>query len=108
MKWCRDIYVSDSVADKKRKILHNLKHNKLQINVCVITLPVAPGGIMEIYPAYVLLQQIYKKQDICVIGIAADMQEAYGLAEKIVMDCYDKTGTFDIEKFINERQDIRS
>ena len=108
MKWCKDIYVSDSVADKKKKILHNLKHNKLQINVYVITLPLSEGGIMEIYPAYVLLQNIYKKQNIYVIGIASDRTEANELVERIIMDCYMKTGGLDIEKFIYERQGCRS
>ncbi len=108
MKWCKDIYVSDSVAHKKRKILHNLKRNKLQINVYVITLPLVEGGLMEIYPAYILLQNIYKKQDIYVIGLASDKNEAVELVSKITMDCYEKTGGFDVKKYINERQGCRT
>ena len=104
MKWCRDIYVGDSVAGKKRKILHNLKHDRLQINVYVITLPLSEAGIMEIYPSYVFLQKIYKKQDIYVIGLASDRWEAYELAEKIVMDCYKATGAFNIKQYIYGRQ----
>lgn len=104
MKWCKDIYVSDSVADKKRKILHNLKRGKLQINVYVITLPLTEGGIMEIYPAYIFLQKIYKKQNIYIIGLASDKNEAYDLAGRIIMECYSNTGGFDIRKYYHERQ----
>lgn len=104
MEWSKDIYVSDSVADKKRKILNNLKKNKLQINVYVITLPIVEGGIMEIYPSFIFLQDIYKRQDIYVIGLASSMDEAYELVDQIVMDCYNETGDFNVKKYIGERQ----
>lgn len=104
MKWCRDVYVTESVADKKRKILHKLKNGKLQLNVYAIVLPLGNDGIMEIYPSYIFLQKIYRRQPICVIGLASGRGDAYELAGKIAMECYNKNGDFNIRKFIHERQ----
>lgn len=110
MKWCRDLYWGDSIASdkkpntRKRKILYRLKHNKLQINVYVIVLPLGNDGILEIYPSYVLLQEIYKRQPVCVIGLAADRNEAYELTGKIILDCYAQSGSFDVKSFVRERQ----
>ena len=104
MKWYKDLYVSDSISHKKRKILHKLKRNKLQLNVYAIVLPLGDSGILEVYPAFVFLQKIYKKQNIFILGLASDREEAYELVEKIVMDCYKYTGHFDIKKYIEERQ----
>ena len=102
MKWYKNLYLSDSVVSKKSKVLHKLKRNKLQINVFVIVLPLEEMGIMEIYPSYVLLQKIYEKRDIKVIGIASDVTESYELAGEIAMDCFNARKDFDIEAFMNE------
>lgn len=104
MKWCKDVYVTDSVADKKKKILHRLKMGKLQFNVYAIVLPLGNDGIMEVYPAYVFLQKIYKKQPVYVIGLASGREDAYELIGRIALECYSKNGDFDIRKFIRERQ----
>lgn len=104
MKWYKGLYASDSISHKKRKILHKLKRNKFQFNVYAIVLPLGDSGILEIYPAYVFLQEIYKKQDVFIVGLASDRDEAYKLVDNIVMDCYKDTGQFDIKKYIEERQ----
>ena len=104
MKWCKNVYVTDDVADKKRKILHKLRAGKLQFNVYTIILPLGDDGIMEIYPAYIFLQKVYKKQPIYVIGLASERESAYELAGRIALDCYNKNRDFDIRKFIRERQ----
>ncbi len=104
MKWCQNVYVTDDVADKKRKILHRLRAGKLQFNIYVIILPLGDDGIMEIYPSYIFLQKIYKRQPLYVIGLASGRESAYELAVKIALECYSKNKDFDIRKFIRERQ----
>ena len=104
MKWCKNVYVTDDVADKKKKILHRLKLGKLQFNVYAIILPLGSDGIMEIYPSYIFRQKIYKKQQVLVIGLASDRESAYELAGKIALECFEKNKDFDIRKFIRERQ----
>lgn len=104
MKWCKNVYVTDDVADKKRKILHRLKAGKLQFNVYAIILPLGADGIMEIYPAYIFRQKIYKCQSVYVIGLASGREDAYKLAGEIALECYSKNKDFDIRKFIRERQ----
>ncbi len=105
MKWCKNIYVTNGVAEKKKKILRRLKAGKLQFSVYAITLPMVPGGIMEIHPAYVFVQRLYKKRQVYVIGLAEGRKEAYELAGQIAMECYVKNKNFDIKTFIYERQE---
>ncbi len=102
--WYNDLYLTEGIKKKKRKILHNLKKNKLQINVYTIILPLGDSGLLEIYPSYIFLQDIYKKEKIHLIGLAEDKEEAFELVEKIVMDCYKATNGFDIKSFVTERQ----
>lgn len=104
MKWCQNVYVTDDVADKKRKILHRLRAGKLQFNIYVIILPLGDDGIMEIYPSYIFLQKIYKRQPLYVIGLASGRESAYELAGKIALECYSKNKDFNIRKYIRERQ----
>ncbi len=104
VKWYKNLYFTEGTKKRKRKILHNLKHNKLQINVYTIVLPLGDSGLLEIYPSYVLLQGIYKEKKIHLVGLAQDLNDAYELVEKIVMDCYKSTNGFDIKSFVAERQ----
>lgn len=104
MQWCKNLYVTEDVAAKKKKILHKMKKNKLQFSVYAITIPLGASGIMEVYPAYVLIQKIYRKQPVLVIGLAESREKAWELAGKIAMDCYEKNGDFDVRRYIKERQ----
>lgn len=98
------LYLGESVYKKKEKIKKMMKKRKLQPNVFAITMPLCNEGLLEIYKSMEFLQKVYDNVEIEVVGLAGSMQEAFGMVESIVTECYFTTGGFDIKKYLNERQ----
>lgn len=100
MKWNKNLYLGDVAGKNQRSIIKKIKKYKLQMDTYIITLPVNNSDVLEIYPAFVLLQknEIYKNLE--VVGIAVGKIETNKLIEKIIMDTYNKTGKFDVRSFL--------
>ncbi len=100
MIWSDYLYVGAEAEKEKSHIVKNIKRYKYQSDVFVLCLADVPGNIMDIYPSHVLNQKYYKnKKDIFVLGIAKSYDEAMIVMEKIIMDCYEQTGGFELDKF---------
>ena len=65
-------------------------------------LPVAAGdrNRLDIYPALTLKLPYYEKQDLLIVGIAADFEDASMLAGRIICEVYKKTGGYDVNSFL--------
>ena len=96
----KDIYLSDSLIKNKRKIISNIKKNKIMLGKYIITLPVGNYGILEIYPYIVLMQKIYQESDVFVIGVADSMEDAVDITRNIVTEWYNMTAAFDIKEYL--------
>ncbi len=99
MQWHKRIYFNKDIKNKRR-IISNIKKGKLQYPAFVIALPLSNDGILELYPAYVLLQPAYKKSDLYIIGISDDKNKALNIMASIIMECYNATGNFNISDYI--------
>lgn len=99
MQWHKRIYFNKDIKNK-RKIISNIKKGKLQYSAFVITLPSGNDGILELYPSYVLLQPAIKNSDLYIIGISDDKKKALNIMASIVLECYNKTGAFNISDYI--------
>lgn len=104
MEWYNKLYVSEGASKRKRSIKRNIRMNRFQPGVYVITLPMNPENILDIFPAAVLKQNYYKKADMMAVGLATTIDEAKSLAVDILMDCYNNTGHFNIANFIKDRK----
>lgn len=104
MKWYNNLYLGENAEKRKRKIMGKLRLNKPQLGVYVITLPANENNSLDIYPSNILLQKYYKKRNLTVVGIAEGREEALLLVQKIVMDCYEKTGQFLVRKMVEENK----
>lgn len=100
MKWYNNLYIGENAEKRKRKIMRKIKFNKPQLGIYVITLPSNEKNSLDIYPSNILLQRYYKKKDITVVGIAEGRDEALLLVQRIIMDCYEKTGQFLVRKLV--------
>ena len=100
MIWFDNLYVGAEAEKEKSNIVKNIKRYKFQLDVYVLCLADVPGNIMDIYPSYVLNQKYYKNKKLFVLGIAKSYNEAMSVMEKIIMDCYEKTGGFDLKEFV--------
>jgi len=96
------LYVAEDLLKDKAKVIKKMKKGKLQMGVFVITLPVSQSDTLEIYPSYVLLQKVYKKLELTVVGLAGGQDTAFGLVEKMMNDCLKANENADIRGFFEE------
>ena len=104
MKWYNKLYLGENAKKRKRKIMHNIRFNKPQLGVYVITLPTNEKNSLDIYPSNVLLHKYYKNRDLTIVGIAEGREEALLLVERIVMDCYNETGQFLVREMVENNK----
>lgn len=100
MKFYQNLYTDEFVCDKIDMIKKKLKKHQAMLFVHIVTLPITNDGILEIYPASVLIQKAYQKVPFKVVGIASDQREAFHLVERIVMDCLNETGCVDLKNYL--------
>lgn len=91
--------MDEKISKSKRKVLKKLKQGNLQLGVHVITLAVGKNDMLDIYPAYVLLQKVYKELNMTVVGVASDRESANTLLLKITDDCLKETGDVNLKQF---------
>ncbi|WP_143147860.1 hypothetical protein [Parasporobacterium paucivorans] len=100
MNWYKDLYVGEGAAEIKNLIVRNIKKHKPQTGVYVLTLPENTSETLDIYHAITLLGKEDMNPDVWIIGIALGKKESYEVMEKIVMDCYSQTGSFNVHNYI--------
>ena len=102
MKVIDSLYVK-GIKDKKiNKFVSKIKNNKIVNGIYVITLPIFDDGILEIYSYLQFKQKFYSKfyDDIVVVGIAKNKEDADMLVLDIVQQLYDADCGFDIRRFL--------
>lgn len=100
MEFYSDLYTDIQSLNRIDKIKEKLKKNQFLPFIHVITLPLFEDGMLEIYPAYILLQKVYKEMDIQVVGIASGHNEALELVQEITENCMKETGQVDLKKYL--------
>lgn len=107
MKWYNKLYIGENAGKRKRKIINNIRFNKPQLGVYVITLPTNDKNSLDIYPSNALLQKYYKKRDLTVVGIAEGRDESLMLIQRIIMDCYNQTGQYLVKELVGNDISVR-
>ena len=71
----------------------------------LVTLPIGPEGILEVYWYPELLQNVYQRssEQLVVVGLASSREDAFELVEQIVRDVGWKTGNIPIRDYFEER-----
>lgn len=96
MKIYKRLYTSPKLVKKRTRIKWALKYNLDKLNIYIITLPTTDDQ-MEIFHCRELKQKYYDNASLVIIGIAESYDEAINLIQQILLDCYDKTGTYYIK-----------
>lgn len=100
MLWYKHLYMGEKAKKHRFHIIRNIKTCKIQVDIYVIT-PAANGtDILDIYSCITLLQPYYQELDMMILGIADGYDEALEVAASIVDEMYQKTGEFDLSKFL--------
>ena len=64
MKWYRKLYVSESIGDKAGRIKWKINHNAGTVSVYVIAFASNPDNLLDIIPAWQLMQKSYPKKNL--------------------------------------------
>lgn len=104
MKYYKELYVGESLQKKKEKILRKLAGNKLLPNVYVIAFARNAHNQLEFYPSALLLQKVFRADNLFVVGIAKGYDEAVSVIADILNEVYEETGTGNIRDYLVQRQ----
>lgn len=102
MEWYRNLYASDSVAHKVNRIKWKINHNAGTVSVYVIAFSSNRKNLLDIIPAWELMQKSYPKKNMKIIGLAKGYQDALELVRLIIDETYQKTGTVDVRTYLKE------
>jgi hypothetical protein len=104
MKWYRDLYMGDSICDKKNRIKWKINHNAGVVNIYVIAFSSNQSNLLDIIPAWVLMQKSYPKKELKIIGLAKGRREAFELVRRIIDETYKNTGGVDVRSYLREEK----
>ena len=100
MKYYFNLYWSRELVGKEREILTKLGHEKVLLNKYLITMTENDANHLEFFDSVLLKQELIKRDELFVIGIAEGYTGALELVEKITQDVYDVTKGTDIRQYL--------
>ena len=104
MRWYRKLYVSEAIGDKAGRIKWKINHNAGTASVYVIAFASNPDNLLDIIPAWQLMQKGYPKKDLKIIGLAKGYDDAIALVQQIVEETYANTGDVDVWSYLKEER----
>lgn len=101
LQYSPKLYLGESIMEEKlEKIKEKLETKPLLSSVFVLTISKNASDQLEIYSARQLVQHYYQENPPCVIGLAADYEEALALVEQIVKECLDSRGDCKLKEYL--------
>lgn len=98
-------YMGENAAKKAEQLMNSLLQDKPVWDCHVLTISDTPGNLLELTPAWVFLQKYFKRHSCKVYGIACGRQEGLAVMVRVIMDCYQETGQFDVRSYLEGRGD---
>ena len=108
MKWYRKLYVSESIGDKAGRIKWKINHNAGTVSVHVIAFASNPDNLLDIIPAWQLMQKSYPKKNLKINGLAKGYDDAIELTQQIIEETYQHTGDVDVWSYLKEERRRRA
>ena len=99
MKYYFNLYWSEELVGKEKEILTKLEQEKVQINKYLVVLTENEVNHLEFFDSVLFKQNLFKRDNLFVVGIAEGYIGALELVEKITQDVYDVTKGTDIRRY---------
>lgn len=104
MKYYKHLYLSEEVEKKKDKIIQKIEAGKILPGIFLVTLAPDEKNQLEIHRYILLLQPVFRREELLVVGISKDYEGALELVEGITQEVYNKTKSADIRSYILDRE----
>lgn len=100
LKFRKSLYFGESVKTEHRRLLRRLSQGK-RVSKDVMLIAYAFNGtdLFDLIPAKELRFPYRKGQELFVLGLAGDKDEAVGLVSEMVTEVYEATGAFDVRSY---------
>lgn len=106
MKWDENLYVGNSISHKKNRVKWKIIHNAGQLDIYVIALASNPSNLLDVIPAWELMQKSYPgKKEKYIIGLAGSYEEALEVVTTIINEVYSNTGQFQILNYLKKKKE---
>ena len=104
----KKLYLSDSLRKKRRRVCWNLKHNRGQLDVYVVSLSKG-DDLFDIFHSANLKQKGFPRKDLYILGIAKGREEALKLCTRMVEDFHRKYDIMQFKRlfFMREEKNFR-
>ena len=99
MRWYERLFVGEKAKKHRYETIQAVRNGQA-FGFYVLTPAAGDRNLLDIYPALTLKLPYYQKQDLLIVGIAEDFEDASMLAGRIVSETYKKTGGYDVNSFL--------
>lgn len=99
MRWAKELYLSESTAKKKDKIIRKADRGVGMVSIYFISLASNEQNLFDIFHAAHLKQPAFYSQNPFVVGIASGYEEALEMTRQMVEDIYRETGGFGVREY---------
>ena len=104
MKYYYNLYVSDSIREKKLNILSRIEKNELILGKFLVVLTQNEKNHLEFFDSALVTQKMVEKDKLFVVGLADGYGGAVKIVEKIVNEVLQATGGTDIRNYLLKEQ----
>lgn len=104
MKFYKNLYVQEQLEKKKEKIISKLKQKKILFSCYIVALASSPVNQLDIYSSKYLFQPGFPTDDLFVIAILKNYEDAMEFVEKMLEEVYNETKRADIRSYILEKE----
>ena len=99
MRWYERLYVGEKAKKDRYSVIQAVREERAS-GYFILTPASNEKNLLDIYPALTLKQPYYRKQELLIVGVAVDYEDAAVLAGRIISEVYKRTGGFDVRAFL--------
>jgi len=104
MKLFSDLWTTESLDADRQKLLRQCRRGSFPADIYAVALPLSPGHVLDILPAFQLREKFFRESDQMIIGLAKTKDEAKELAAGIIGRVFRETGAFDVAAYIERAE----
>jgi len=102
MNWYQDLYIGKSIDNKVKKVIRKLERNSGQLKLYCICISASTKDSLDIIPSWEITVFRRHYEDLKIVGLAGDKDEAIELTGQIISDIYEKTNGLDVRDYLLE------
>lgn len=105
LTWRDPLYMDAGMEKKINRIRWRLEHGAGSFRLYLVTISTSPGMQLDIVSAAELKQRVIRRCLPMIVGVAGSYEDALDRVQDMLADALAATGTPDIRKYLENRQE---